>query len=350
MKKRIALIFGGSGKEHEISCLGAKNLYSLIDKRLFSVLPIGISKSGEWFIYKGKGEISKKIFEQRRDLTPTWPARLDGKSGFLSGGRVIGVHAAFPLLHGDLGEDGVIQGALSAAGIPFVGCKTLAGALAADKITAKLIASHLGIPTVESLCKTVPCESDEELAMLADQAEERVGYPMFIKPSGLGSSIGASPVFSREGFYEAYTAASRLGDGRVLIEKFIQDRRELECAYMKTGKIPLIAPPAEVDTGGGFYSFEEKYSKNSHARLFEKADIDVKIAEKIVGYTARLAEFIGCTGLARVDFFLSGGKIYFNEINTMPGMTNSSLWLSIIERCGIPKTDAVTRLILSATK
>ena len=348
MKKRIALLFGGAGREHEISCLSAKNVFSLIDRRLFSVMPIGISKDGDWFLCDG--EPSMEIFSDKKRLKSTYPVRLKGKSGFLIGDKIFEVFAAFPVLHGDLGEDGIIQGALTAAGIPFVGCKTLAGAIAADKITAKLVAKELGIPTVKALFKTDGRIDPQSKDALRQLAEGELGYPMFIKPSGLGSSIGASAVFKKEEFNKAYECASRSGDGRVLIEKMLTDKRELECAYMKAGALPLVAEPAEISAEGGFYSFSEKYSLLSRATLTKKANLPPKIKEKICAYTARLADCIGCCGLSRVDFFLVGEDIYFNEINTMPGMTDKSLWLSIIESCGIPKNEIITRLILSAQR
>ena len=346
MKKRIALLFGGAGREHEISCLSAKNIFSLIDRHSFSVLPIGISKDGEWFICDG--EPSLEIFSDKKRLKSTYPIRLTGKSGFLVDGKITEVFAAFPVLHGDLGEDGVIQGALTAAGIPFVGCKTLAGAVAADKITAKLVAKELGIPTVKALYKTDGRLDSQSIDTLKELAGAEIGYPMFIKPSGLGSSIGASAVPKPADFEEAYRCAVQSGDGRVLIERMLTDKRELECAYMKTGALPLIPEPAEISTKDGFYSFIEKYSDTSQATLKSKASIPQKIKEKVCAYTARLAGCIGCSGLARVDFFLVGEEVYFNEINTMPGMTGKSLWLSIIEGYGIPKSEIVTRLLLSA--
>ena len=128
----------------------------------------------------------------------------------------------------------------------------------------------------------------------------------------------------------------------------IKNKRELECAYMRTGRLPLIAEPAEITTEDGFYSFEEKYSDASRAKASRRAELSPEIKEKICAHTARLADFMGCAGLARADFFLVGDEVYFNEINTMPGMTDSSLWLSIIEGHGIPMREAVTRLIFSA--
>ena len=180
MKFTVALIYGGEGFEHDVSLVGAKNLSEMIDRSKYELVRVLITRGGEWFI------------EEEERMTPTFPVLLFGKSGLFANGTIINIDVAIPLLHGDLGEDGVIAGALRAAHIKYVGCEVLAGALCADKVAAKLIAEALGIPTAKWTF------SDEREASAAAYAAETLfPYPMFIKPCSLGSSIGISRV--REG-------------------------------------------------------------------------------------------------------------------------------------------------------
>ena len=331
-RKRIALIYGGQGSEREVSLSGAEFVSENIDTEKYIPLFIRIEKSGEWVISEGGSERA------------TYPVRLGGLSGFLDGEKIIPVYAAFPLLHGVFGEDGRVQGTLDCAGIRYVGCGALAGAIAFDKIYTKIIAEAIGIPTVRWIARsdgTAPLEIEE--AALA--AERQIGYPMFIKPSAEGSSVGASVIYSREDFATAY--ANARAHGRVLIEALVQDKRELECAALITeGKI-LLSYPGEV-VSQGFYSYDEKYSDASHTEVLARAELDKVKTELILDYSKKLCEELSLSGLSRIDFFLSGGKIYFNEINTMPGFTQSSLYPRLMGTLGIEPKELISRLIEEA--
>ena len=208
MKRSVALIFGGEGCERDISIRSAKGIYEMIDRERFSVLPVYISESGDWYAQREmpEGEIPQDI--------PTFPVRIAGRSGFLVKGHVGTVSVALPILHGEYGEDGVIQGALEAAHIPYIGCGVISGALTSDKAYAKAVAESLGIPTARWIC------SDGRTAeTLKALAERVIGYPMFIKPARRGSSIGAARVDRAEDFYTAYADAAI--HGRVIIEECI---------------------------------------------------------------------------------------------------------------------------------
>ncbi len=328
-RKRIALLYGGVGAEHDVSLSGAKYLLGVIDRGRYIPYPVLIARSGEWY---AEGDKSR----------PVTLSVGHGRTLF-EGDAAVSVRAAFPLLHGDGGEDGKIQGLLDSAGIPYVGCKVAAGAVASDKILTKDVARALGIPTVNGISIT----SDTEADSARTAAEKSVGYPMFIKPSGLGSSIGAHAVHSPEEFATAFRDAVRLGGRRVLIEEFIEERRELECAYLSTKSKQIFTHPGEI-ISHGVYDYTEKYSEHSHTATRVRADVQESIAALVREYSARLVSRLGISGLARIDFFLAGGELLFNEINTMPGFTASSLYPAMIAATGISPTELVTELIEGA--
>ena len=219
MKISVALIFGGEGCERDISLRSAKSIYEMIDKERFSVLPVYISENGDWYAQREmpSGEIPRDI--------PTFPVRIEGRSGFLVKGHVGTVSVALPILHGELGEDGVIQGALEAAHIPYVGCDVISSALTIDKAYTKAVAASLGIPTARWVSSDGRTASEVKAL-----AEEAIGYPMFIKPARRGSSIGASRVDTAEDFYPAYDIAAI--HGRVIVEECISVKYEVECGFL----------------------------------------------------------------------------------------------------------------------
>ncbi len=330
-KKKVAVIFGGAGAEHDISLRGGEFVLRLLDRERFDVLPILIDRSGDWYL-KGDGR-----------TVPVSPTRRDGRGGILKGRRFIRADAAFPILHGDYGEDGRIQGLFDMLGIPYVGCGASAGALCADKSFAKSVAAALGIPTLPWLARSVG-----DVGRFCDECRGRLGLPIFVKPVGLGSSIGAGPALSESELEDRVRVAAELGGGRVIAERLLERPRELECAVLALGEELYIGAPGEVMPAGGFYSFEEKYSPSSGARVAVHAEILPHISEKIREYTERLVHAIGIVGPARADYFLDGDNVYFNEINTMPGMTETSLYPKMTEELGIPAYDMINGLVAAA--
>ena len=326
-KKRVALIYGGRGLEHSVSVAGAKNLISLIDGERYDTLPVMISKNGEFSLCSPFVPVSDGI--------TVHPICKDGVGGFITdGGEFFPLDCAFPLLHGDFGEDGTVQGLLSSLGIAFVGCDTRASAICLDKAVTKAVAERLGIPTVSWSLVTdtsSPCERN---------------FPLFIKPDCLGSSYGAGRAESDEQFDALLRSAALLGEGRVLVEEFKSPLRELECAFFEAQGERLFTPAGEI-LCDGFYSYERKYSRGG-AKTAARADIAMADALKIREYSEALCSFIGIRHLARIDFFLSDGIIYLNEVNTMPGMTESSLYLKLLSETGISPAEAVNRLLSDA--
>lgn len=324
-KKQIALFFGGRGYEHSVSVSGAKNLLSLIDRERYGVYTVFIEKSGKMRLTTPDLEVGEAVF----------PILDEGRCALLTeSGERLQIDCAFPLLHGDFGEDGSVQGLLASCRVPFVGSDARASAICLDKAATKAFAEALGIPTVPWRLLT----GGEDYTDLEP--------PLFIKPDCLGSSVGASPAHSREELIAAIQSAASLGGGRVLAERLISPIRELECAYFSAQGEVIVSYPGEI-LSGGFYSYERKYSTEA-AGTSARADVSRELAERMREHTRRLCQTIGVRHLARVDFFLSGDALYLNEINTMPGMTAISLYPRLLVVAGISPAEAINRMISDA--
>lgn len=341
MKKHVALIFGGEGYERRISEKSAENLASIIDESLYDILYVGITEYGAWYIYNGsKDKIKNGSWHLDESLLiPTYPVKLGKDSGFITKDGIIAVCCAIPCLHGDFGEDGIIQGALSCAHISYIGQDVYASAVTSDKIYTKLISEHLEIPTAKWIFEV----SDDPKAAKS-RAEIKLNYPMFLKPSRLGSSYGANPVYRSENFEVAYAEAKKYGDS-ILIEELVPFEYELECALFDNGK-RRFSPGGRVISDGKFYDYNSKYDKVlspiTEAYSGKDSDIEARITE----YSQRVADFIGLKHLARIDFFITENKeIYFNEINVFPGMTSTSLYPKLTEDMGLEKGSFINLLI-----
>lgn len=326
-RRNVALIYGGVGVEREVSVRGKEYISGLIDTDKFIVYPIFIAEDGAWYHDTPEG-----------DRIPTFPTRMGKRRGLLLRGRITEVHAALPFLHGDMGEDGNIQGALTTAGIPFVGAETVTGAVCIDKAYTKAIAEQMGIPTARWICLNASIEPMQARLL----AEKSIGYPMFIKPARLGSSVGAHAVLRRENFIEAFSDAGSVTKDGILIEELITNKREIEVAYFGTKEQTLLSYPAEV-LCSDFYDYRKKYGAKTptlcHAELTED------ILGKIHRYCRLLADRLELRHLGRIDFFLDGERIIFNEINTMPGFTEDSLYPRMLEAAGIPPSRLINLLI-----
>ena len=338
-----AVIFGGRGCEHSISCISGANFISVAVRCGFEILPIGITPSGEFLIYLGECSKIKDgswLFD-RECQVPTYPVRLPSGSGFLAGGELIFVERAVPVLHGDYGEDGTVQGALTTAGIDFAGCDTVASAVSVDKAYSKAVAASLGIPTLPWITfSDGRCETEKAIAL----AEEKIGYPMFVKPCRLGSSIGACAAYCKEELICAIKSALTY-ENRIMIERALVEKTELECAYFELGAKQIITPPSEIKIKNGFYDYDTKYKSNT-ASISVRANVSDSIRESLCAYTERLACELSVGEIARFDYFLDGnGNVYFNEVNTLPGMTESSLYLAMLGESGVSDAEVVSSLL-----
>ena len=329
-----ALVFGGQGYERDVSRLGAVGFLNAANKLKIDLLPIYIDKDGNFFVYSGGisqiAEVEKEL--PKSQLTPTYPVKIFGKSGFLLGDDVLPIERAFLLLHGDYGEDGIIQGALKTAGISFFGSETLEGALLCDKAYTKIVASYYGVKTLPFLIFKKGFDLIDESE---SEAAKRFGYPLFIKPANLGSSVGASVAKCKQEFIKSIENGLSVSD-KLIIEPAIEDKREIECAYFNLAGRNIISTPGEVLTGGKFYDYNLKYSKENAVSAIPSALLSKEEKEAVMQYAGVLADAFSVRHIARFDFFLTAdSQIYFNEVNTMPGMTASSLYSLMLEKEGI---------------
>ena len=364
----VALLFGGMGKEHAVSVASAQNLILLIDRRRFRPLPVLITQDGRWLVSETADlspekmdaaarqyrEKSRKHTEKRdtgshlgekSPLTEVLPTAhrgggLRGECGFIR------VDCAIPMLHGDLGEDGTVAGLLRGFGIPFIFSDVTAAAVSGDKILTKMIAERLGIPTAEWCVGRGASECD----MARERAEAAFGYPMFIKPSRLGSSIGVSRVSCADEFSAAYGSAAAL-DERVLIERCLPVASEIECGLVSIGDRKELTKIGEIRTRGGFYDFKCKYSDDGRAEIVFPSPLDGDFGDAVRAAAGKLADAIGLTGISRIDFLLTrDGELYFNEINAIPGFTKASLYPKLVTSVGLTPRALIGQLLSECIK
>lgn len=322
--------------EHGVSVNSARNIYDNIDKERFEPLTIGITRSGQWFLTSG---VTKDI-SQGKALGLILDAQSPGFILVSSGDR-IKADIVFPVLHGTDGEDGSIQGMLKAMDIPLVGTGVLGSALSMNKIIAKRLLKASGLPVTNF----VSFHYTEKDKIDYKAIKKALGTPFMVKSASLGSSVGVSKVKSEAAFEKALEDSFRYDDS-VLMEEFISGR-EVECAIM--GNDPVEASyPGEIVISSkyDFYTFDAKYVDPEAVRIDVPAKIDAKIAEKIRETCLAAYKTLACEDFARVDLFVTeDGKIYINEINTIPGFTNSSMFPMMWNERGIGFTELITRLL-----
>ena len=340
-----ALVFGGKGYEHDVSRMGAANFILTAERIGLGLLPVYINKDGDFFVYLGDipkiADISAPLPEN--ELTPAFPIRLRGNSGFYTDGGIIPISRAIPLLHGDFGEDGRVQGLFESAGIELFGADTLTGALCCDKAYSKAVAREAGVETLPSLVLDKRYfDFDETLA----NAVRDFGFPVIVKPCRLGSSVGVSLAKCKEEFTNSLEKAFCVAE-RVLVEPALLDKREIECAYYADTEREIVSLPGEVVSGGELYDYELKYGESEKITLMPKADLNEDVRREIILKTKALARAFSVRHVARFDYFLlPSGKIYFNEVNTFPGMTSGSLYAAMLNEMGFSFEELVRAVVL----
>lgn len=349
MKKiRVGVLFGGRSAEHEVSLQSARNVIAALDPEKYDVSLIGIDKTGRWHLNEGSsclldGEDPLRVRLQagRTEVTPLpWDDSTQLRS-LNQGEPRVQVDVVFPVLHGPMGEDGTVQGLLRLAGIPFVGSGVCGSAVAMDKDLSKRLLREAGL----NVARARVLRSDRELDVPGIVNE--LGLPLFVKPANLGSSVGVHKVRSEEELQAAVIDAFRY-DRKILVEEFIPGR-ELECSVLEDrqpGAPPLVSLPGEIVLQDDFYSYRAKYVDENGAILAMPAELDSKTTQALQETARKAFLALQCEGMARVDFFLtSAGKIYVNEINTIPGFTRISMYPKLWEISGIPVSELVDRLI-----
>lgn len=352
MKKiRVAIIFGGRSAEHEVSIQSAKNVYNSLDKNKYEVILIGIDKQGRWalnqpaqLLLASSNPKLTKLNKSSKEVSLVQKNRSTKLVSVTDNKNVGSVDVVFPVLHGPFGEDGTIQGMLKLLNIPFVGPSVLGSALGMDKDAMKRLLNHAGITTAKFLSfqKGDKIDLKKVKNKLGLPASQR-GEPFFVKPANLGSSVGISKVKNEKEFKKAVDNAFTF-DNKILIEEYIRGR-EIECSVLGNEN-PIASIPGEVVPAHEFYSYEAKYIDENGAQLIIPAKLPKNIVKKIQELAIKAFKTLCCEGMARVDFFLTEkGKVYVNEINTIPGFTQISMYPKLWEASGISYQELVDRLI-----
>ena len=342
MKPCIAVLFGGCSDEYEVSLHSAQAVLEALDRERYDLCMLGITRQGRWYRYEGPLEaIGADRWRGEGRCTPAVLSPDRGTHGAVVLGEQVSrvyLDAAFPVLHGKNGEDGTVQGLLELAGIPVIGCTTLSSALCMDKDRAHRLAAQAGIAVPKSA--VVSQNTDGAVLRLTG---ERLGYPLFIKPVCGGSSYGVSRVEDFSQLPGAVEEAFR-HDSRVLMEEAIPGF-EVGCAVMGQGNDLTIGAVDEIVLSRGFFDYTEKYNLITSS-IHVPARIPAAKAAEIQNTALRLYRVLGCSGFARVDLFLTPeGKIYFNEINTIPGFTAHSRFPGMLQAVGMTFSEIVNGLI-----
>ena len=344
-KLNIAVLFGGCSSEYSVSLASADSVLRHLNKDDFTSIPIGISQEGDWYYFHGNAEkIAADCWLNADDCTPAafCPSRSGHDLLLLrpEGVGRVSIDAAFPVLHGKNGEDGTLQGMFELAGIPLVGCQTLASALCMDKDRAHKLVHAAGIAVPHSFVLDSRCGRE-----IAHAAAKRIGYPLFVKPVRAGSSFGITRVPDTSALTEAIRLAFCFDD-TVLLEECISGF-EVGCAVM--GKEELtVGELDEVELSGGFFDYTEKYTLKTSA-LHVPARIPAEKSEQIKRTAKRIYRALGCSGFARVDvFYTPEGNIVFNEVNTIPGFTSHSRFPNMMKAAGVSFEEVLARAIAQA--
>jgi D-alanine-D-alanine ligase len=358
---RVGVIFGGRSGEHEVSLASAASVIAALEGLGHQVVPIGIARDGRWVV---GGDPLRALAEQARVALPDGDEtgavkkaladRAEGAAGAASSSLVRcepaasvpselrqGLDVVFVALHGPYGEDGTIQGLLEIADVPYVGAGVLASAVGMDKVTMKTLFAARGLPIVEHV---VVARRDwrERPDAVARNIATAIGFPCFVKPSNLGSSVGISKVKAAAGLAAALDEAAR-HDRRIVVERAVR-AREIEVSVLGNDA-PAASLPGEIVYEGEWYDYATKYTEGQ-ARLVCPAPLAAELTTRFRALAVDAFRAIDCAGMARVDFFLEdGGRILVNEINTIPGFTATSGYARMWEATGLPYPDLVQRLV-----
>lgn len=345
-KTRIAVLFGGVSSEHEISLMSVESVLANLPDH-YEVLRIGITKDGRWVEYTGRNdEITSQKWEQDPTLRTAIVSPDRSHRGVLllskEGWELVPVDVCFPVLHGKHGEDGTIQGLFQLAGIPFVGCDTISSANCMDKeITHTILEAH-GIKMAKWL--VVNHEKMQQFEQFAQQAEEKLGYPMFVKPANAGSSVGVGKAHNRQELKAACETALK-EDYKAVVEECIE-MQEVETAVLGNADAKAAGVVGELVPVVEFYTYEAKYIDGTTV-LHIPGRVSEETSLKLRQTAEKAFAAIGCEGFARIDFFVrkSDGEVILNEINTIPGFTSISMYPKLWDYCGLHYPQLLDRLI-----
>jgi len=350
--KTIAVLYGGKSGEHEVSLISASSIIAHLDKSKYSIVPVGITKNGEWYLQhlpewaytppeqglmRALPEVEKA---ERVVAVPGAGLWMETKDGLQN----LNIDTVFPVLHGTFGEDGTIQGFLETADLPYVGADVLGSAVGMDKEISKRLWLSAGLPVVDYISVDKEDIADENFQALARKIETRFGWPCFVKPACSGSSVGTAKVNQPDTLKAAIVSALRWSE-RALVEAFVE-AREIECAVLGNDK-PLAFPPGEIVPSHEFYDYEAKYKDPKGASLLIPAPLSEETKNRIMSIALSAYKYASIKGMARVDFFVEKmtGAVFLNEINTIPGFTAISMYPQMCMRGGLQYSDLLDRLI-----
>lgn len=348
-KLKVGIIFGGRSGEHEVSLRSAESIISALDQSKYEVIPIAITKQGKWLASSEATNLLPSAVIENADQrvaifgdpTERGLARFNKESA--SGDRDQ-IDVVFPVLHGTYGEDGTIQGLLEMADIPYVGCGVLASSAGMDKVVMKRLFREAGLPIIDftSFLRT---QWEAAPQKIEERVIQEIGFPCFVKPANLGSSVGISKATDAKSLKQAIATAAKF-DRKVVVERGV-DAREIEVSVLGNDE-PVASLPGEiVPQTAEFYDYKAKYIDDNGARLVIPAELVAEMTAEIQRLAIRVFQAIDGSGLARVDFFLERGtdRLIVNEINTLPGFTSISMYPKLWEVSGISYSQLIDRLI-----
>ena len=344
-RRRLVVLFGGRSAEHEVSCMSARHVLAAVDTGRYEVVPVGIGRDGRWSL---ASDAAAALADGRVEglgerLDPTGPSwdPLPRLTALAADGPV----AVFPLIHGPLGEDGTLQGLLELADVPYVGSGVLGSALAMDKLAAREVLAHHGIP--QARYRGLHADRLDEPGSaghraLLDELLAELGPSVFVKPANMGSSVGVSQA-SDPASLEVALAAAASYDEWIVVEEAVSGR-EIELAVLGD-RVPQVSGPGEIRPGDAFYSYADKYETDS-AELIDDPDLDPSVVVGFQELAARAFIALRCSGMARVDFFLTDdGRMLVNEVNTIPGFTSISMYPRLWLKAGLSYGGLIDQLV-----
>ena len=343
-KLNVAVVFGGKSGEHEVSLMSATNVINAMDKDKYNIYTIGITKQGKWMLYKGSVEkLQDGSWEQEASMLNSGELIELLLSPMLGENQKGQIDAIFPVLHGPNGEDGTIQGFFEMLDIPYVGCGVIGSSLGMDKAISKQLFIDAGLNVADYIL-TYKHEIKDNLQGVISKIERKFKYPVFVKPVNMGSSVGITKAHDRTELESGLQEAVK-HDRKILIEEFIKGS-EIECAVLGNN-YPEASGAGEIIPSKEFYDYEAKYFDDGKSTLIIPARLTEEEESSIREAAVRAFKALDCCGMSRVDFFLdrSTGKVYINEINTIPGFTKISMYPKLWEKAGLGYSKLIDKLI-----
>ena len=341
---KVLLLYGGRTGEHEVSLMSAASVLATLDQQRYHVIPVGMDKDGCCYLNTYDDLITyKKSLPVKTPHSQALPSLLN------NGKLAVDAAVVFPVVHGPLYEDGCLQGILEHADVAYVGCGVLSAAISMDKDMQRRVACVDGIKSARYRVLS-SLATEEQVALFCQQTVDAFGWPLFVKPCSLGSSVGIHKVYAMDEFLLAVSDASRY-DEEIVVEEFISGR-EIEISVLQNIadlQSPMVSLPGEISVRhkDGFYSYAAKYLESSETDLIVPAELDKDMILRLQETAATIFTRIKCRGMARVDFFVDDkkGNIYFNELNTLPGFTSISMYPKMWEASGLPYARLLDKLI-----